>query len=75
MLAREMKNDRSYLPVPGSKRSTSLSPKEYALNTFPLLCGPGVLLRMLGSWFTSTGRVGGIMSSPCEIASVEENMS
>lgn len=64
-----MKNDRSYLPV-GSKRSTSLSPNEYALITLPLLCGPGALLK-LGSWVTSTRPVGRFECSPCEIATVE----
>lgn len=59
-------NYKSYLPVPGSKRSTSLSPREYAFNVLPLMWGPGAVLTEPGSWVTSRRPLGGIKSSPCE---------
>lgn len=54
-----------YLAVPGSKTSTSLSPMEYALNVFPLMWGPGVVLTKLGSCATNNKPLGIINCSPC----------
>lgn len=53
-----------YLAVPGSKRSTSLLPKECALNIFPLIWDLGAVSTTLGSWVTNSRPLGRIKSSP-----------
>lgn len=62
--AQEQLIQRRYLAVPGSKRSTSLSPMEYALNVFPLMWGPGAVFTEPGSWATNSNPLGRINSSP-----------
>jgi len=57
--------ENTHLAVPGSKRSTSLLPMEYALNVFPLMWGPGVVLMKLGSCATNNKPFGMINCSPC----------